>query len=82
MLQAARRYLTNQQGGPLAQMRISLELSSECKMLGAIVVHTISVMSCNSRQAILLPFVNMTTNPAALAVSWDVFLLVLFKFVS
>lgn len=81
MLQAARRYLTNKQGGPLAQMRIGPELPSECQMLGAVVVHTFSVISCNSRRAVLQPFVNMTTNPAALAVSLDMLLLQLFNLV-
>lgn len=70
MRQAARLLLTNQQGGPLGQMTVSPELPAECKTLGAVVVHTIAVINCNSRQDILLPFVNMLTNPAALMVNF------------
>lgn len=69
MRQTARLLLTNQQGGPLAQMTITPTLPSECKTLGSIVLHSVAVFSSNSRYQILLPFVNMLTNPAALTVS-------------
>ena len=69
MLQVARCLLTNQQGGDLAQMKISETLSSECKTLGALVVHTIAVLFSNSKLQILLPFISMLENPASLTVS-------------
>lgn len=50
-------------------MRVRSGLSPECKILGAIVVHTATVLSSNAEQPFLLPFVNMFSNPAALAVS-------------
>lgn len=68
MRQTARLLLTNQQGGLLAQMRITPERSALYKSLGAIVMHTTAVLFSCSRQPILLPFVNMLSNPSALAV--------------
>ena len=69
MVRIARLFLANEQGGPLAQLRNSPELSPECKVMGALVVHANSVFSCKATLDILLPFVNMMNNPAALAVS-------------
>lgn len=71
MIQAARLLLTNAQGGPLAQMRITPELPAEFKSLGAVVIHTVAVINSYSKEHILLPFVNMLNNPAALSVSFD-----------
>lgn len=70
MLQAARLLLTNQQGGPLAQMTITPDLPSENITLCSIIVHCMAVFSSNATCHILLPFVNMLTNPAALTVSY------------
>lgn len=70
MLHAARCLLTNQQGGDLAQMKVSETLSSECKTLGAVVVHAIAVLLSNSEMQILLPFINMLENPASLTVRY------------
>ena len=69
MRRTAQLLLTNQQGGPLAQMTITPTLPSECKALGSIVIHSVVAFSSNSRYHILLPFVNMLTNPAALTVN-------------
>ena len=69
MKHTARLFLTNGQGGPLAQMTLHPGLPSECKTLGTIVAHAISVFSCRENLPILLPFINMMNNPAALAVS-------------
>lgn len=69
MLQAARQLLTNQQGGILAQMKVSENQTSELKTLGCIVVHVISVLFSNSKLQVLLPFVKMLENPVALSVS-------------
>lgn len=70
MLHTARLLLTNKQGGTLAQMCITPDLPAMCKTLGSIVVHTVAVLDSNSRHHSLLPFVNMMTNPAQLAVSY------------
>lgn len=69
MKQMARLLLTNKQGGPLAQMTMTQTLPAEFKTLGSVVVHTVAVLSSNSAYPILLPFVNMMTNPAVLSVS-------------
>ena len=69
MRHTARLFLTNGQGGPLAQMTLRPGLPSGCKTLGAIVAHAISVFSCRENLPILLPFINMMSNPANLAVS-------------
>ena len=71
MRQAARRYLTNDQGGTLAQMRMTPELPLSCKTLSTIVVHATTVILCNREYPILLPFANMLLNPAALLVSYS-----------
>lgn len=69
MRHIARLLLINQQGGPLAQLHITPELPAMCKTVGAIVIHTVSVLESCSKEPILLPFLNMITNPAALSVS-------------
>ena len=69
MLQIADLLLTNQQGGPLAQMSMSADSSPENKTLGAIVVHTVAALSVDPAQPILLPLVHMLTKPSALSVS-------------
>ena len=69
MRQAARFYLTNKQGGPLAQMNLTPETPLACKTLATVVVHTVSVILSNNRNPVLFPFFNMMTNPGALAVS-------------
>lgn len=68
MRQTARLLLTNKQGGPLAQFSISPQLPATYKTLGAIVVHTAAIIDSHLRLPILLPFVNMMGNPAALKV--------------
>ncbi len=69
MRQAARCFLTNDQGGNLAQMRMTPALPLSYKSLSAIVIHASAVILCNSQYPILLPFANMILNPATLAVS-------------
>ena len=72
MLQTARQLLTNEQGGPLAQLCMTPELPGMYKTLGSIIVHTVAVLDSNSRQPILYPFIHMMTNPAKLEVSFHV----------
>jgi hypothetical protein len=69
MRYTARLLLTNEQGGPLAQLRVTPELPAIYKTLGAVVIHTVAVLESSSRKPILLPFVNMMSDPAALVVS-------------
>ena len=69
MLQIARCFLANAQGGPLIQMKITPDMSPSCKVVGSIIIHAISVLACKSRYPMLLPFVNMMSNTAALCVS-------------
>ena len=69
MLQAARRLLVNQQGGILAQMRVSENQSSESKTVSSIVVHVVAVLFSNSKLQVLLPFIKMLDDPASLSVS-------------
>ena len=71
MIQAARCLLINQQGGNLAQMKISETLDSVCKTVGAVVMHAIAVLFSNSKLQLLLPFISMLENPAVLTVSWS-----------
>ena len=65
----ARSLVTNEQGGPLAQLGIAPRQPLQHRTLGAIVVHTAAVFLCRQRVDILQPFVNMLNNPAALVVS-------------
>lgn len=69
MLHIARLLLSNQQGGTLGWLHISPQLPPENKVYGTIVIHTASVISSRINLLILLPLVNMMSNPAALAVS-------------
>jgi hypothetical protein len=68
MLQAARSLLINQQGGDLAQMKMSDTLDSGCKTQAAVVMHTIAVLFSNSKLQLLMPFINILDNPASLTV--------------
>jgi len=65
----ARALVANEQGGPLAQLRIAPRQPLQHRALGAIVVHTAAIFLCRQRVGILQPFVNMLKNPAALVVS-------------
>lgn len=69
MMQTARLLLANQQGGTLAQMTVTSQQPTQCRSLSSVVVHTAAVMLCRQGVEILLPFVNMFNNPAALVVS-------------
>ena len=53
----------------MAQMKMTPELPLSCKTRCTVVVHATSVILSNSENPILLPFVNMIMNPAALLVS-------------
>ena len=69
MLQIARSFLANGQGGPLLQMKITPDVSQSCQVLNLIVAHTVSVVVSRKNFSIFLPFVNMISNTAALHVS-------------
>ena len=69
MKQVGRLLITNQHAAALGQMTISLRQPPKCKPLGAIVVHTASVILCRRKIDILMPFVSIFSNPAALNVS-------------
>jgi len=62
-------FLYNKQCESLIPMQLSPGVSSECKILGAIVVHTATVLSTKPQHQSLLPFYNMFKNPKFLAVS-------------
>ena len=68
----ARLLITNRQGGPLAQMRVTPDQPLEYKILSRIVLHTASIFSSISEDPkghFLLPFINMLTAPETLSVS-------------
>ena len=69
MVNIAEKLLTNSQGGRLAEMKVSPGQPPECRIVGSIVVHTLAVLSANTENPILHPFINMLMKPAALAVS-------------
>ena len=69
MKQVGRLLITNRQATPLGQMTVSPRQPPKCKPLGAIVVHTASVVLCRQKMDVLLPFVRIFSNPAALDVS-------------
>lgn len=70
MKRVGRLLITNRHASLLAQMTVSLQQPPECKPLGAIVVHTASVILFKQKLDILMPFVNIFNNPAALDVSY------------
>ena len=66
----ARALLANQQGGGiLEQMVVSPQQPLHCKIILGVVVHAAAVFSGRQKVDILLPFVNMLNNPAALNVT-------------
>lgn len=69
MVDIAEKLLTNSQGGRLAEMNVSPDHPPECQIVGSIVVHTVAVLSANSENPILHPFIDMLMKPAVLAVS-------------
>ena len=72
---ASRLLLANEQGGTLMQMTASPQQPLLLKTLSPIVVHTASLVLCKQKIEILLPFVNIFSNPVALAVSCHVLIL-------
>lgn len=70
---AAKLLIANQQGGTLGQMSISPQHPQKYMTLGAIVVHTVGVVLCQHKVEVLLPLLNMLTNPKQLKVHWDYF---------
>ncbi len=68
MLQVLRLLLANQQGGTLAQMVASPHQAGLHKSLTGLVVHTVAVLLNMANTELLLPFVNMLTNPISLQV--------------
>ena len=69
ILKLAKLILHNEQGSPIAQMKIRPGLTPESKIIGAIAVHTAIVISSRAHLPVLLPFLNMLNHPAALNVS-------------
>lgn len=65
----AKRLLVNQQGGILKQMSVSPKQPLHCRTITSVVVHATAVFSDRQKVDLLLPFVNMLKNPAALNVS-------------
>lgn len=65
----AKALLTNEQGGKiLEQMTVSPQQPLQCRTILGVVVHTAAVFFGQQKIAILLPFVNILSNPAALNV--------------
>ncbi len=70
MLQVLRLLLANQQGGTLAQMFVSPHQAhaSLHRSITGLVVHTVAVLLSRAKTELLLPFLNMLTNPSVLEV--------------
>ena len=64
-----RELIANEQGGPLAQLKVTPGQPSLHQTLGAIVVHAAAILQWRQRVDILKPFTNMLNNPVALVVS-------------
>ena len=65
----AKALLSNDQGGKdLEQMTVSPQQPLQCRTILGVVVHTAAVFFGQQKIAILLPFVNILNNPAALNV--------------
>jgi len=69
MLPMSRLFLTNAQGGPLDQMKMTPDASQSCQVLSIIVTHAVTVLMNRKNCSILQPFVNMMSNVAALQAS-------------
>ena len=70
MLQVLRLLLANQQGGTLAQMVVSPHQAHAAlhRSLTGLVVYTVAVLLSRANTKLLLPFLNMLTNPTVLEV--------------
>ena len=68
MVLIMRLLLSNQQGGPLAQMAVSPDQSALCRTLTDIVVHTVSVIMSKTNVDLLAPFEKLLTKPTDLKV--------------
>jgi hypothetical protein len=65
----AQALLANELGGKdLEQMTVSPQQPLQCRTILGVVVHAATVLFGQQKLAILLPFVNILTNPAALNV--------------
>ena len=65
----ARALLANQQGGRvLEQMTVSPQQPLQCRTILGVVVHAAAVFLGRQKLDVLLPFINILNNPAALNV--------------
>ena len=65
----ARALLANEQGGRvLKQMSVSPRQPLQCRTILGVVVHAAAVFFGRQKVDVLLPFVNILSNPAALNV--------------
>ena len=65
----ARALLANHQGGTvLEQMSVSPQQTLHCRTIMGVVIHAVAVFFGRQKLDILLPFINMLNNPAALNV--------------
>ncbi len=74
-----RLLMTNQQGGTLAQMSVSPDQVGLHRTLTGVVVHTVVTLLSRPNRELLLPFINMLTNPALLKVKERCFKLTCFE---
>ena len=65
----ARALIANEQGGPLAALRVSPDQPAIQRTMAAVVVHTAATLFSRQRVELLHPLIAMLTKPAELKVS-------------
>ena len=65
----ARKLVSNEQGGPLAALQVSAGQTASQQSLGALVVHTVAVLTSRTGLHLLQPLVTLLNAPGNMAVS-------------
>ena len=69
-----RKLVSNDQGGPLAALQVSVNQSMAQHSLQAIVVHAVATLICGSSLDLLCPLVTLLNDPGSMAVSKKIIL--------
>ena len=78
MKRIGRMLIANEQGRNLASLIVVPKQPKHFRNLAALVIHTAVVLSSNSGNSLLSPFINMLQRPATLKVSLELLLLITF----
>lgn len=69
MIVMGRKLVSNDQGGPLAALQVSVNQTMTQHSLQAVAVHAVAILICESSLDLLSPLVTMLNDPGSMEVS-------------